>query len=919
MKHTRHPHRSALLALVSTLLAGCEAGVRDETSAAESCMTCHNGSQHDDYGGPGLENPHPFATAENIRCTACHGGNPAGADMLTSHVPPPPQIGDREHQERSALAFFNKVTLAGIDKFPDYPANGRTWTGLEYLQFLNPGDLRVVMRMRGCGSCHDNHAQVVPRSPLATEMGIFSSAKFTSGAGGYVPESEGLYLNTSSDTGFRAVTDPNYVVDPAKVGSVPRLVEQPVYSVFGRTGPNQIFNNDAYNAGNLAASLNADNSVRTDSPLSHLFQEQVAFTCGDCHLGSAGANNRYGDYRSSGCSACHMPYSLDGRSRSKDPNVPKNEPIDPDDIDPPERAHVRTHRISSIKKTLATGEQIEGINDYACVDCHQGSNRTVLQYWGIRLDQNADLVNRVQYPANPVTFQTTARDTRLYDPVVANRTFNGRNSNQYILKEDYDGDNRDDTPPDIHYEAGMGCIDCHGAHELHGGDASTPNAVPLMSRMEQVVSVQCQSCHGGPFAYATTQPGTDHAGQPADLAVDRKGHVLRNVSRDVDGNFWLVSRVTGRRHFVFQTKDVVVDSGKLNPLTGQPVYSARASYAMGRNDGDPSTGIGPQQNGLTPNGFAHGDSMSCESCHSSWTNTCMGCHLKGDYNTGNNFSNITGERIVYRQTNADFVYQSPVYFQLGVGADNKIKSYSANTKVFYQWRDRNGTFSPIFAFTDRNGGGNSPSRQFPSLSHNAFMAHSIRGKVNPTNEGPRYCVACHLTTNGLANYRTQYDTFRTAMANNDFAQLDFNLLKLHFGQNPGNRLDSPLWVHGVVGLGTGLFMFDRNGAAVNPLDANPNRVGSDGIAPATIYDPARVALSLDRIVLNTGVAQGSNNHMMMAPPSPNRRDGSLDPNMAGPLGATMIQRLTDPDTGIVLNAWIDADGALRGYASTYVR
>jgi hypothetical protein len=44
--------------------------------------------------------------------------------------------------------------------------------------------------------------------------------------------------------------------------------------------------------------------------------------------------------------------------------------------------------------------------DRACVGCHQGSNRTVLQYWGIRLDQNQDLVNNFQYPANPVTFQT---------------------------------------------------------------------------------------------------------------------------------------------------------------------------------------------------------------------------------------------------------------------------------------------------------------------------------------------------------------------------------------------------------------------------------------------------------------------------------------------------------------------------------
>jgi hypothetical protein len=60
--------------------------------------------------------------------------------------------------------------------------------------------------------------------------------------------------------------------------------------------------------------------------------------------------------------------------------------------------------------------------------------------------------------------------------------------------------------------------------------------------------------------------------------------------------------------------------------------------------------------------------------------------------------------------------------------------------------------------------------------------------------------------------------------------------------------------------------------------------------------------------------------MMLNPgAAPNRRDGSTDPRMAGPLGQTLIQRLTDPDTGVVLDSWIDADGQLRGNASNYVR
>jgi hypothetical protein len=645
----------------------------------------------------------------------------------------------------------------------------------------------------------------------------------------------------------------------------------------------------------------------------------VAFTCGDCHLGSAGANNRYGDFRSSGCTACHMPYSPSGRTGSRDPNVNRLEPLDPDDIDAPERAHVRSHRIHSTHKTLPSGEVIAGIDDHTCAGCHQGSNRTVMQYWGIRLDQNQDLRRRVQYPANPVSFTNTARDTRLFDPEVGNRTFNGRNANQYILFEDYDGDGRDDTPPDVHYEAGLGCIDCHGSFDLHGGDAGNPASAHIMSRMEQGTAVQCESCHGTVDAYAATARGVGPNGQPADLAVDRHGRPLGHVVREADGHFYLTSRLTGKRHFVRQVRDTVVNTGVIDPLTRNPVYSALASYAMGRDDGDPSNGIGPQQAGRPSNGFCHSDSMSCASCHASWTNTCMGCHLEGEYDTGNNFSNITGERIVFRERNADFVYQSPVFFQLGVDAHNRIAQVSPNTKAFFQYFDIDRQPSQVFAFSDRNGNGNNPAVALPSMSHNAMMAHSIRGKVTLANEGPRYCVACHLTQSGLAQYGAEYAAFTAAMASDDYGALDFELLKRHLGQNPGNQLDSPLWVHMVAGLGSGLFLFDSAGRPVNPLDQDEERKGCDGVAPASVFDPANAALNLDRIVDRTGAVRGSNNHALLRPgQGRNLRTGAARPNMAGPLGADLIELLVDPTLGVVLDSWIDADGQLRGQAATFL-
>ena len=907
---------------------------------AESCMTCHNGSNNNDYAGTGLSNPHPFSGAQNIRCTVCHGGNGQESNKDLAHVPPPPQIGDDLNQTLDPVAYFNRLTLTGIDKFPDYTVGGSTYSSLDYLQFINPGDLRVVSDDRSCARCHGSkHVAWILKSPLATETGIFSGATYSAGIDNAIPGHAGLYQDTAADLAFRAVSDPEFDPRNSDIGAVGSLLEFPVISQFGKSGAIQLYNNTSlYQAAALNNDLftiNEDNGqntnrVRANSALANLYKEQIAFTCGDCHLGSAGANNRYGDFRSSGCTACHMQYSLDGKSRSTDPNVNKAEPVNPDQIVAPERPHIARHIIQNVAKTLPSGQFVTGIQDSACAGCHQGSNRTVMQYWGIRLDQNQDVTNNTQYPANPQTFQNTATDTRLFDRAVNNNTFNGRNANQYLAFEDYDGDGRDDTPPDVHMEAGLGCIDCHGSRDLHGGAISDPSGGDIQSRHEQVVAISCESCHGSINVYAQTVPCQTYEDRKAECAVDKEGNPLRHVTReDGTGNFFLISRLNGQRHYIPQTRDTIIPSNKTNPLNNHQIYNQLASYAMGRADGNLTTGIGPMQAtaGIVSPGFSHTDSMDCVSCHASWTNSCIGCHLGGAYD-GNpvnyRFSNITGERIVFNQTNADFVYQTPVMFQLGVTTDNMISQMTPAEKVFFRYTDIAGNESDVFAFTDRNGNGNNPGiggrNAFPALGHNTMMSHSIRGKVTNSNEGPRYCVACHLNQASLANFGDEYDQFRQAMATNNFANLDFNLLQQHIGKNPGNQINSPLWVHMVAGLGSGLFLFDQTGCPVNPLDNNANRQYCPQGAPANNFDVNNVVYNLDRIVEATGISNASNSSPMKEPGTgTQKRGGSLNPNLAGPLGSLLIQKLTDPNQGVVLDSWIDADGQPQGHAGDFLQ
>ena len=119
-----------------------------QASTVSSCMKCHNGSPLENYAGPGIENPHPFGVTD-MACTTCHGGNGAGKDKLASHVPPPPEIGDAEYLEQNRQAYFNRLTLTGIDKFADYTVDGQTYSAIDSYPIGGIGANGVLGRSGG--------------------------------------------------------------------------------------------------------------------------------------------------------------------------------------------------------------------------------------------------------------------------------------------------------------------------------------------------------------------------------------------------------------------------------------------------------------------------------------------------------------------------------------------------------------------------------------------------------------------------------------------------------------------------------------------------------------------------------------------------------------------------------------------------
>ncbi|MEO0600156.1 MAG: hypothetical protein AAF211_01900 [Myxococcota bacterium] len=897
---------------------------------AESCMSCHNGSNANDYAGPGMSNPHPFGPATYITCTQCHGGNPDGLGRTESHVPPPPEIGDELNLINDQQAYFNYLTRTGLDKYESYTVNGVTYSPIDYIQFMNPGDFRVVTDQRGCGNsgCHyDEHVQWAPGAPLGSDR-FFSKTMFT--IGDAPPVNDGYYQNTAAGYAWRAQQDDEWVTTEDQFTSVPQLYEIPT-GLANYGDPTGVYQNPDYNAANLANDVWAVdneggpgtyvNQIREGTELHNVVMEAVVGNCADCHAYSSGANNRYADFRSSGCTSCHMEYSMDGRSRSTDPNVPKLEPADPDAIAAPERAHIMDHQIRNVARVLPGGGFVRGASDLVCVGCHQGSNRTVMQYWGVRIDQNQDLENNIQYPANPVNFVNAADDTRFFDPAVNNNTFNGRAAEQIIVFEDYDGDNRDDTPEDVHYEAGMGCIDCHGSRDVHNGTEGDATSGKLVSQQDAAVGITCVSCHGNE-TYAATAPCTTYDGQPADCAVDRFGNPLRHVTRDGQGDFWLRSRVDGAVHYLPQTRDTIKLNQKDHPITGQLLYDAEAAYAMGRIGAAQNEGpiqINPL---LAPDGFSHMDDIGCEACHASWTNTCIGCHLTGIYDGDPNnyfFNNVDGERVAFTFA-ADFTYITPIWFSIQMHTDGTVGNGQGGMKLFYKYIDINNDTSDVFAFTDLNGNGNRAGIQgrddFPALSHNKMVAHSIRGAVDNQNEGVAGCVKCHITVDGYANFQADYDQFYDDIANNNFANLDYDLLQEHIGQNTGNQLNSPFYVHMAAGLPTGLMQFDEFGCPNNPLD-NANfdqRFYCDNLNNGTVadnFDANATVYSLDDTVEVDGTSNASLSRLQRNPVDFGGlwRDGAEYPNLVGPLGGDLVERLPNPDPniGIHLDTYYDAN------------
>ncbi len=472
--------RTALGFATLLLLAVAAAGctkVERRVLDRPSCEVCHSPLNH--KGKPeGIEEAHPWKA---LACVDCHGGDPTSL------------IKDEAHPKPSQAPFLAKTYLKNL-KSAELDQVDPAW-----LRFVNPGDLRVADKSCGDAGCHGETVDRVRRSMMAHTSGEITVARYRAGA----------QKDPYGHLGAMALVDPD-----------PDLGLPTTVTAIGRFDPKPL----------------------TDKATFGDYQDHYMIkSCFRCHVNDFGENKFQADYRSSGCTACHMVYADDGLSASKDPTVNRDAP-----------PHPIKHQLTSAVPTNQ------------CMHCHYRGARIGPSYLGFR-ESGGNGFN----PPNPG---------------VLGKAIHGHDATYYVEDEDTTNDH-DETPPDIHAEKGLHCIDCHTRHDVHGDGH-------LYSDTLNHIEIRCEDCHG------------DHKRETS--LMTSQNRKLDHLWRDAEGKVWLRGKIDGKVHPVSQVKRLI------DPKS--PDYRPAAAHAMGPD----------------AKGFNHLDKLECYTCHSDWMPSCYGCHVTLD-------------------------------------------------------------------------------------------------------------------------------------------------------------------------------------------------------------------------------------------------------------------------------------------------
>lgn len=621
---------------------------------SSGCLSCHTATdRHTMHANPGVV----------LGCTDCHGGNAA----VTGEGKP------------DSAAYRSALDAAHIqprnEKYWKYPSSANpqgSYAKLNqehpaYIRFINPGDLRVARD--ACGACHLPIIQAQERSLMATSAMLWGGASYNNGI---LPYKRYILGESYTPEGKAAA-----IVNPLRVdgqlfvekGILDRLYPLPAWETIPPADVFRVFERGGRVIGSAFPEVGLPNSSGTLQKLDEPGRPDIHQSnrgpgtggriavpainitktrLNDPHLWFLGTNEQPGDYRSSGCTACHTIYANDrdplhsgpyasagnsGMTRTVDPTIPKNQPGHP-------IKHEFTRAIPSSQ----------------CMTCHMHQPNIFVNsfygytMWDYESDAPAMWPKKQKYPTdaeiraiqsrNPEEAATRGnwsdpeflKNVSQLNPTLKDTQFADYHGHGWNFRAIYKRDRKgalldakgniiDDNDPDkfkktvhlasIHMEKGMQCVDCHFSQDAHSNGH-------IYGEVAAAIEVDCVDCHGSATRYPTLRtsgPAAKPGGMDMSLLKTqdgrqrfewREGRLYQRAATDPNKE-WEVSLV----------KDSV------NPAN--PHYNEKAARAKLMSAG-PEGQQGKWGPGVAK--LAHdNDKMSCHSCHLSWTTSCAGCHL----------------------------------------------------------------------------------------------------------------------------------------------------------------------------------------------------------------------------------------------------------------------------------------------------
>jgi hypothetical protein len=622
---------------------------QEADNKSTGCITCHTSTDE-----PTM---HPTKTVF-LGCTDCHGGN-SSISVAASTTPNSSEYNaakEKAHVQPRDPSFKDRSAL------PE-----RTYTkwlkeSPEFIKFANPGDLRVAPETCGAAGCHAKEVRASSTS-MMTHTGLLWGAALYNNGGypaknthfgeSYDRDGKPQSIKTSppptpNETRTKGVLpelDPLYRWEISQPGNVLRVFERGGEKKSELGNPNRI--EDPGKPDAKLSDRGFGTELRTDPVFLGLQKTRLV----DPVMSLPGTNDHPGDYRASGCTACHVVYANDrdpshsgsyaqfghsGFSASSDPTIPKNESGHP-------IKHVFTRSIPSSQ----------------CMVCHihPGTNMLTtyfgLTWWDNEIDGDKMYPPRQHNPTEEQRYQSYLRNPEAaaarglwsdekflenlgspeFNAKLKTTQFADFHGHGWVFRSVFNHDRKGnwldkegkqiafDDPDrfgkavhlaDIHLEKGMQCNDCHFAQDNHGNGK-------IYGEPRAAVEIDCIDCHGtirSKATLVTSGPAAPEGGRHLDTLRTPWG--LRRFEWRADG-------VVVQRSMSEENKEweIVQTADSVTP--GNVHFSMKSFRAKLMT----TDGAVAQQMPQDDEHLAHvNSSMTCYSCHTSWTPTCFGCHLQ---------------------------------------------------------------------------------------------------------------------------------------------------------------------------------------------------------------------------------------------------------------------------------------------------